>query len=224
MSSSMAVGAVTIGQAPRPDICGDLRSILGHGVPLLEAGALDGLGSDQIAALAPEDGEFPLITRLGDGSTVVVAKPRIIPLLQQRLDELAERGARLFVILCTGAFPAFRAQGPVLLPQRVLAKAVEALGVRRVGVLPPLEGQVEEVRARWTDAGFEPTVIPASPYEQDGVIIQAAEGLRNARVELAVLDCQGYRLRHRDVVRQVLDCPVLSPSGVMGRLIQELVA
>lgn len=221
---STTVGLVTIGQAPRPDIGADLRTILGPGVSLVEAGALDALDAAQIAALAPRNGEFPLITRLRDGSTVVVGKPRIIPLLQARLDELAERGVRLFVVLCTGAFPPFRAPGPLLLPERVIAATVRATGVTRIGLLPPLEGQAPEVRARWSEAGFDPVVAPASPYGSDDTILGAGEQLRDAGVELVVLDCQGYRLHHRALLRRVLDCPVLLPTGLVGRLIQELVA
>ncbi len=218
------VGIVTIGQAPRPDIGADLRAILGPSVPVLEAGALDELDAGQIAQLAPAGSDFPLITRLRDGSTVVVGKSRVLPLLQERLDQLAARGARLFAILCTGRFPAFRAPGPVLFPERVIAGTVEALGVRRLGLLPALPGQAAEVHQRWARAGFEPVVAPASPYGEDQAILEAVAQLRTARVQIAVLDCQGYRLRHRDLVRGVLDCPVLVPTALTGRWLQELAA
>lgn len=224
MRPRACVGVVTIGQAPRPDIGADLQAVLGPGISLREAGALDPLSPRQIAALAPGPGDFPLITRLRDGSTVVVGKSRVIPLLQARLDELSAQGVRLFVVLCTGKFPALQAAGPVLFPERVIAKAVEALDVRNIGLLSPIPGQVAEVRARWVAAGFDVTVVSASPYGEDADVIRAAEQLRDAGVGLAVLDCQGYRLRHRDLVREALDCPVLVPTGLVGRLIQELVA
>ncbi len=222
--SSPAVGLVTIGQAPRTDICADLRSIVGPTVCLLEAGALDPLAPDEIAALAPGAHDFPLITRLRTGETVQVAKARIVPLVQARIDDLARQGARLFVVLCTGEFPAFRAPGPVLLPQQVVARSAEALGVHRVGILPPLPGQAVEVRRRWAAAGFEPTVVPASPYGTPEAILEAAGVLRTADAELVILDCQGYRLEHRELLRPVLDCPILVPTGLVGRLVQELVA
>ena len=37
------IGAVTIGQAPRVDIMPELMEILGPGIEIKEAGALDGL-------------------------------------------------------------------------------------------------------------------------------------------------------------------------------------
>ena len=48
------IGLITVGQAPRSDVVPDMAAILGGDVEIVEAGALDGLGHDQIAPLAPE--------------------------------------------------------------------------------------------------------------------------------------------------------------------------
>ena len=37
------VGLITVGQAPRSDVVPDMAAILGGGVEIVEAGALDGL-------------------------------------------------------------------------------------------------------------------------------------------------------------------------------------
>ena len=42
------VGTVTIGQAPRVDITPDLKTIIGDGIEIVEAGALDGLTKKDI--------------------------------------------------------------------------------------------------------------------------------------------------------------------------------
>jgi hypothetical protein len=39
------VGLVTIGQSPRPDVVPDMVEIIGPGVEIREAGALDGLAA-----------------------------------------------------------------------------------------------------------------------------------------------------------------------------------
>ncbi|NCB17973.1 MAG: hypothetical protein EOM65_17595 [Synergistales bacterium] len=47
------IGTVTIGQSPRTDVIPDIASILGPDVEIREAGALDGLSRDEIAAFCP---------------------------------------------------------------------------------------------------------------------------------------------------------------------------
>jgi len=51
------VGAITIGQTPRSDIAGELQTLLGAGVRVVQAGALDGLARAEIDALAPAPGD-----------------------------------------------------------------------------------------------------------------------------------------------------------------------
>jgi len=120
------VGAITIGQTPRDEIVGEMEKVLGGGVRIVQAGALDGLARGEIDALAPAPGDDDaLITHLRDGATVLVAKRRIVPRLQAWLDRLAG-DADAFAILCAGAFPPFTSARPVLLPERCLAAVVDA--------------------------------------------------------------------------------------------------
>src|SRR5256885_7938966 len=70
------VGMVTIGQAPRVDVVPAMADVLGPDVEIIERGALDGLGGDEIAQLAPESDDEVLVTRLTDGSSVFVGKRR----------------------------------------------------------------------------------------------------------------------------------------------------
>src|SRR2546422_953146 len=74
------VGMVTIGQAPRVDVVPAMADVLGPDVEIIERGALDGLGGDEIAQLAPESDDEVLVTRLTDGSSVFVGKRGVTPL------------------------------------------------------------------------------------------------------------------------------------------------
>ena len=69
------VGLVTIGQSPRPDIVPDMAAIIGPGVDILEAGALDGLTRSDVDALKPTGDDEILVTRLLDGTGVFVGVP-----------------------------------------------------------------------------------------------------------------------------------------------------
>src|SRR5262249_32537007 len=157
------VGVITIGQSPRDDVVPDLEKILGPEVRVVQAGALDGLGRDAIARLAPTEGQYPLITRLLDGTSVVIAKEAIVPLLQGCIDRLAS--ATALAILCTGAFPRFRSAWPVLEPDRLLFGVAQAIvGAGPLGVIIPIEGQRAAATAHWGRIAPDPTVVVASPY------------------------------------------------------------
>ena len=66
------VGLITIGQSPRVDITSDIKDVLGSQIEIVECGALDNLSHEEINALRPSEGEYILVTRLRDGSTVKI--------------------------------------------------------------------------------------------------------------------------------------------------------
>ena len=93
------VGLITIGQSPRVDVVPDMAELIGPGVEIREAGALDGLGRPQIDALAPGPGDDIFVTRLADGAPVFVAKRHITPRVVAKLAELERGGATLTALL-----------------------------------------------------------------------------------------------------------------------------
>ena len=70
----MKVGAITIGQSPRTDVVQELFPLMGEQVELIQAGALDGLTREDIQAFAPGPEDYTLISRLRDGSSVMLAE------------------------------------------------------------------------------------------------------------------------------------------------------
>src|SRR5881409_3801807 len=119
------VGLVTIGQSPRSDVVPEMAALIGPGVEVREAGALDGLKRSEIEALAPTGHDEILVTRLQDGSAVFVGEEKIVGLVEQRIAALERGGATLTALLCTGAFPRLHATRPLIQPHPVL------LGTRR---------------------------------------------------------------------------------------------
>jgi protein AroM len=159
------VGLVTIGQAPRVDVVPEMAAMLGPRVEVAELGALDGLARPEIERLAPDAGDEILVTRLADGSSVFVAKRHIAPRVQACIDELDARGASLTVLLCTGAFPQLRSARLLLEPERVLLGVLRGCTFPgRLGVLTPSIRHVTQTDERWRGHGFDPVVVPLSPY------------------------------------------------------------
>ena len=58
------LGAITVGQSPRTDVTDDIMGIFQGKVEILERGALDGLTVEDIDKLAPDAGEYVLVSRM----------------------------------------------------------------------------------------------------------------------------------------------------------------
>jgi protein AroM len=218
------VGLVTIGQSPRSDVVPDMAALLGPAVDIREAGALDGLGRTEIAALAPTGDEEILVTRLTDGSPVFVGKPKVVGLVEQRIAALERDGAALTALLCTGAFPRLRAARPLIQPQAVLLGVLRGLSwPGRLGVLTPSVPHVPQTEARWRRDGFDPVVAPLSPYEEDdpAAVRRAAEAMRAGGAGVVVMDCMGFRRKTRDELRGLTGVPVLLANLLLARVIAE---
>ena len=72
------IGIVTIGQSPRPDVVKEMAPFFGKNVSVLERGALDGLTLEQVKEFSPGIGMTPLVTRMKDGTEVIIAKEEIL--------------------------------------------------------------------------------------------------------------------------------------------------
>jgi protein AroM len=216
---------ITIGQSPRVDVVPDMLEILGSGVDIRERGALDGLSREEIAALAPSPGDELLVTRLADGTSVFVAKRHMVDRVQARVSELEASGVGMSALLCTGAFPRFQARRPLVEPQEVLLGLLRGLTWEgRLGILTPSVPHVAQTEARWRASGFDPLVVPLSPYQEEdpAALAAAAAALRGGKAGLVVMDCIGFRRKTRDILRRDLSVPVLVANLLVARVLAEL--
>ena len=219
------VGLVTIGQSPRADVVPEMTTLIGPGVDVREAGALDGLTRPEIERLAPTGRDEILVTRLQDGSAVFVGKEKIVELVEQRIAALEQGGATMTALLCTGAFPRLRSSRTLIQPHPVLLGTLRGLSwPGRLGVLTPSVPHVPQTEARWRRDGFDPVVFPLSPYEEEdaAALARAAGALREAGAGLVVMDCMGFRRKTRNELRALTGVPVLLANLLVARVIAEL--
>jgi len=221
----MKVGFLTIGQSPRVDIMKDLRELLPKGVEIVEAGALDDYDERYIRVnLAPAEGDTVYVTRLRTGTEVKVAKSKIVPLLQKKIDYLNSIGVDLIAILCTGEFPEFPSDVPIIYPEKVLKGLASSLRLQGlVGILIPNRAQVDYARNKWQEFFRDVVVYPISPYVstiQD--FVGVAEKLFAEGVSLVIMDCIGYTLEQRELIRRVVRKPVIASRTVLARALTEL--
>lgn len=222
------VGMATIGQTPRIDVVPAMERILGPAVKTIQAGALDGLASDEIRALAPATGEQPIITRLRDGSSTLLSHKAILPRMQRCVDDLTAQGAALVVMLCGADWSEVRSDRLIVNPGKLFPNTITALAAgRRLGIIKPDAGQVEGETRRYTNLGIEAHVTSASPYLGDKRIDAAREAaryLRERQVDLVWMTCVGMDERMRETVQDEMQRPVILAQALLGRLVAELVA
>jgi protein AroM len=219
------IGTVTIGQSPRTDVIPEIASILGPDVEIREAGALDGLSKEEIAKFAPEKGDYVLVTRLADGSSVQVAERHITPRIAGKIGGHFRDGVPLVFLLCTGEFPGFETGGLLIRPQKILFNAVAAVGEGlKLGILTPSRDQVEQAERRWSQVSPSVKAVPSSPYA-DGMEAakRAARELRDWGAQLLVMDCIGYTFPMQEAVREIAEKPVVLARGIAARTVRELV-
>lgn len=221
--AAMKIGAVTVGQAPRTDVTADILPLLG-GCQLLERGGLDGLTRREIAAFAPQQGDYVLVSRLADGSSVTFAEKYVLPRMQQAIDDLEAQGCRLIAFFCTGDFPdAFHSKAPLVFPNRILQGVAPALTASgKIGVVTPSPLQLEQSKRKWEKYVAQATVAAASPYEGLEGVREAARQMAQADCDLILLDCIGYTIEMKQIFTQVTGKNVLLSRTLLARVIAEL--
>ncbi len=217
------VAFVTIGQSPRSDLVPQMLAEMQSRVEVTECGALDGMSVAEIAAIAPRPGEERLVSRLRDGSQVLLGKPAIEKRLTAILARLDESGFDLIVLLCTGRFGHFRLKTPFIEPQHIVDHFVQGLayGVERLGVMLPDARQIDEFHGI---PGLETKFSAASPYAEDSNDQMRSAGESLSDTGMIVMHCMGYSEPMRQEVMRRAARPVLLARRLVGQAIDLMIS
>lgn len=239
----MKIGGLTIGQAPRVDLAREFQEAAGEGVELIQAGALDGLSKEAIAAYAPaRPGGVVLVTRLLDGTEVALDESLILPLLRAGIRRLEEAGVSSIVLFCTGKFPPLENSVPLLRPDRLLAHFLKSVAGeesesdraddqlddvgadrRRIVAVVPSPLQIDEIKRKWARWGMVVEAFALSPYTSSPAQLEsAARAVALMEPKLIVLDCIGYTRFMKQAFIDACHVPVVLPRTLLGRAAAEL--
>lgn len=224
----LTIGFATIAEAPRDDVIPTMRELLPPDVRIIERGNLNGLNQAEIEALAPEPGEVGIVARLKSGGETLLSHKKIFPRMQRLVDDLVEdEGADLIVILCGADWTAIQSPKLVVNPGKVFPSIISALANgRKLGIIKPSAGQVNQEKERYRALGIDATVTAASPYageERLELARQAAEEIREAGCDLVWMTCIGMDEAMREVVSAVTGKPIILARSILGRIVTELV-
>lgn len=218
------IGAITVGQAPRVDVTADILPLFGP-CELLERGGLDGLTRADIAAFAPQEGDYVLVSRLVDGTSVTFAEKHVLPRLQDAIDELEAQGCRLIMFFCTGDFPdTFHSRVPLIFPNQILQGLVPALTTSgKIAVVTPSPLQLGQSKNKWEKYVDQATPVAASPYGDIEGIHAAARDVAAIDCDLVVLDCIGYTVEMKHIFAQATGKNIVLSRTLLARVVAELI-
>ncbi len=212
---------ITIGQSPRPDIMDEMRPWWdGLSLDIEEHGALDGLSREDIARAAPRERDERLVSRLHDGTEVLLESEWVHHRVAEMVRELDDRGIDLFVLLCTGRFHGLTSRGILVAAGPVVDHGLAAIAESResIGVLLPNEGQKAPFRCE--PAGSRRFILShASPYSGDRWDTAARE-LEEA--DLVVMHCMGYTEPMRQKLARSTGKPVLLARRMVAAAVAQV--
>ncbi len=219
---SRRIGLVTIGQSPRDDVTKDLYSLLGEEVEILERGLLDEISMIEIEKLKPEKEDFPLITRLRDGSSVVVGKRKILPIIQTKVEEIEKSGIKICALLCTEEFNEIRSKIFLIQPGRLIFNLTNSLlSEGNLLVFVPLKEQMEYAKRKWGRTGLNVFIETLNPYISIQEVEEMGEKIKDRKVDLIVMDCIGYSLDLKEKLKEISGEPFIIPRSILGMAIKE---
>ncbi len=221
------IGFATIAQSPRDDVVPVMRRYFPEDIAVSEAGCLDGLTRVEIDALGPDEGEVGIVARLKEGGSTLLSHKKILPRMQDCVDSLInEQGVDVVVILCGADWTDVKASRLVINPGRLFPSVIGALAHgRRLGIIKPSAGQVEQERDRYRTMGIDAVVTSASPYEGNArleLAQAAAEQLRDAECDLIWMTCIGMDSSMRDIAADVTGKPIVLAHALLARITAEL--
>ncbi|MCF8068989.1 MAG: AroM family protein [Desulfobacterales bacterium] len=218
------IGIITIGQSPRVDVVNEMGQMIGGHIDIIERGALDGLSLEQAKAYAPEKEMMPLCTRMKDGTEVMVAKEKLIPGIQDAVDELNQKQVSAIMLLCVGDFPKFKSDCLIVEPKRVVVQSVAGLidEHHHLGILLPVPEQEAWARKTFGPITKNITITEASPYSNPEKLKMAADTFKNAGCDLMVMFCMGFNKTLAKVFRDQMDIPVMVSSSMLARVMAEI--
>ena len=228
MSRTKTIALITIGQTPRTDIVSDFTALWGNAFTIAEYGALDGLTAEEIRSLAPAPGEHDLITRLQDGSSVLVSHDRLVSYMQKAVERATAGGMDIGIIQCTGEFAGLTAENPLLYPCDILENSVSSLISKgqSVIVIVPTPGQAPDAEERWQSRGYKVAkTIVASPFVGGEELLKTIQEVGELSAVAGIIaDCYGFSNNFYDSVSKFYDKPVFIPRRLIAHLLLSVLA
>lgn len=223
MSASLAI--LTIGVVPMSEVLPLLTEYIDE-QHITHHSLLGKMSREDVMAdYAVEPGDDPLLTLLNDNQIAHVSRQKVERDLQSVVEVLDNQGYDVIILMSTAAIKSMAARNSILLePLRIIPPLVASIvDGHQVGVIVPVAELLAARRKKWQVLQMPPVYSLANPvHGSEQQLIDAGQALLDQGADVIMLDCLGFHQRHRDILQQALDVPVLLSNVLIARLASEL--
>lgn len=223
MSTSLAI--LTIGVVPMSEVLPLLTEYIDE-QHITHHSLLGKMSREDVMAdYAVEPGDDPLLTLLNDNQIAHVSRQKVERDLQSVVEVLDNRGYDVIILMSTAAIKSMVARNAILLePLRIIPPLVASIvDGHQVGVIVPVAELLAAQEKKWQVLQMPPVYSLANPvHGSEQQLIDAGQALLDQGADVIMLDCLGFHQRHRDILQQALDVPVLLSNVLIARLASEL--
>ncbi|EBU2076869.1 AroM family protein [Salmonella enterica] len=223
MSASLAI--LTIGVVPMSEVLPLLTEYIDE-QHITHHSLLGKMSREDVMAdYAVEPGDDPLLTLLNDNQIAHVSRQKVERDLQSVVEVLDNQGYDVIILMSTAAIKGMAARNSILLePLRIIPPLVASIvDGHQVGVIVPVAELLAAQEKKWQVLQMPPVYSLANPvHGSEQQLIDAGQALLDQGADVIMLDCLGFHQRHRDILQQALDVPVLLSNVLIARLASEL--
>ncbi|EDE8075870.1 AroM family protein [Salmonella enterica subsp. enterica serovar 1,4,[5],12:i:-] len=223
MSASLAI--LTIGVVPMSEVLPLLTEYIDE-QHITHHSLLGKMSREDVMAdYAVEPGDDPLLTLLNDNQIAHVSRQKVERDLQSVVEVLDNQGYDVIILMSTAAIKNMAARNSILLePLRIIPPLVASIvDGHQVGVIVPVAELLAAQEKKWQVLQMPPVYSLANPvHGSEQQLIDAGQALLDQGADVIMLDCLGFHQRHRDILQQALDVPVLLSNVLIARLASEL--
>ncbi|CCU25832.1 aro operon protein [Salmonella enterica subsp. enterica serovar Agona str. 57.A.08] len=223
MSASLAI--LTIGVVPMSEVLPLLTEYIDE-QHITHHSLLGKMSREDVMAdYAVEPGDDPLLTLLNDNQIAHVSRQKVERDLQSVVEVLDNPGYVVLILMSTAAIKSMAARNSILLePLRIIPPLVASIvDGHQVGVIVPVAELLAAQEKKWQVLQMPPVYSLANPvHGSEQQLIDAGQALLDQGADVIMLDCLGFHQRHRDILQQALDVPVLLSNVLIARLASEL--
>ncbi|EEH1260007.1 AroM protein [Salmonella enterica] len=223
MSASLAI--LTIGVVPMSEVLPLLTEYIDE-QHITHHSLLGKMSREDVMAdYAVEPGDDPLLTLLNDNQIAHVTRQKVERDLQSVVEVLDNQGYDVIILMSTAAIKSMAARNSILLePLRIIPPLVASIvDGHQVGVIVPVAELLAAQEKKWQVLQMPPVYSLANPvHGSEQQLIDAGQALLDQGADVIMLDCLGFHQRHRDILQQALDVPVLLSNVLIARLASEL--
>lgn len=223
MSASLAI--LTIGVVPMSEVLPLLTEYIDE-QHITHHSLLGKMSREDVMAdYAVEPGDDPLLTLLNDNQIAHVSRQKVERDLQSVVEVLDNQGYDVIILMSTAAIKSMAARNSILLePLRIIPSLVASIvDGHQVGVIVPVAELLAAQEKKWQVLQMPPVYSLANPvHGSEQQLIDAGQALLDQGADVIMLDCLGFHQRHRDILQQALDVPVLLSNVLIARLASEL--